>query len=105
MYNLLYYFFDYRQAATKKQLEQMRAEDSSFESMMEGNDSLFATNLQEPLVTSLANPETATEKSGQSAHVKPSNNNCSNITNNSSTIKYRFRRKTYKLYNKIFEKA
>ncbi|XP_050455339.1 clusterin-associated protein 1 [Cataglyphis hispanica] len=64
--------FERRQAATKKQLEQMRAEDSSFESMMEGNDSLFATNLQEPLVTSLTNPETATEKSGQSAHVKPS---------------------------------
>ncbi|KAL6433679.1 hypothetical protein ACFW04_005747 [Cataglyphis niger] len=64
--------FERRQAATKKQLEQMRAEDSSFESMMEGNDSLFATNLQEPLVTSLTNPETAAEKSGQSAHVKPS---------------------------------
>lgn len=64
----------------------MRAEDSSFESMMEGNDSLFATNLQEPLVTSLANPETTTiEKSGQSAHVKPSNN-FSNKTSNSSTI-------------------
>lgn len=59
----------------------MRAEDSNFESMMEGNDSLFATNLQEPLVTSLTNPETATEKSGQSAHaVKPSNNSFSNKT-------------------------
>lgn len=65
----------------------MRTEDSNFESMMEGNDSLFATNLQEPLVTSLANPETATtEKSGQSAHVKPSNNNFSNIINNFSTL-------------------
>ena len=51
----------------------MRAEDSNFESMMEGNDSLFATNLQEPLVTSLTNPEAATtEKLGQSARVKPS---------------------------------
>lgn len=51
----------------------MRAEDTNFESMMEGNDSIFATNLQEPLVTPLTNPEvTATEKSGQSAHVKPS---------------------------------
>ncbi|XP_029172706.1 clusterin-associated protein 1 isoform X2 [Nylanderia fulva] len=65
--------FERRQAATKKQLEQMRGEDSNFESMMEGNDSLFATNLQEPLVTSLANPETTTtEKSGQSARIKPS---------------------------------
>lgn len=62
----------YRQAATKKQLEQMRAEDTSFESMMEGNDSIFVTNLQEPLVTPLTNPETTTvEKSGQSARVKP----------------------------------
>lgn len=62
----------YRQAATKKQLEQMRAEDTSFESMMEGNDSIFATNLQEPLVTPLTNSETiAAEKSGQPAHVKP----------------------------------
>lgn len=51
----------------------MRAEDTSFESMMEGNDSIFATNLQEPLVTPLTNPEatTAAEKSGQSALVKP----------------------------------
>lgn len=53
----------------------MRAEDTNFESMMEGNDSIFATNLQESLVTPLTNPEAiATEKSGQSAHVKPSNN-------------------------------
>ncbi|XP_011700898.1 PREDICTED: clusterin-associated protein 1 isoform X1 [Wasmannia auropunctata] len=58
--------FERRQAATKKQLEQMRAEDTNFESMMEGNDSIFATNLQEPLVTPLTNPEaTAAEKSGQ----------------------------------------
>lgn len=72
--------FERRQAATKKQLEQMRAEDSNFESMMEGNDSLFATNLQEPLVTSLANPETTTtEKSGQSAHVKPSTGKASKM--------------------------
>ncbi|XP_070172397.1 clusterin-associated protein 1 [Polyergus mexicanus] len=72
--------FERRQAATKKQLEQMRAEDSNFESMMEGNDSLFATNLQEPLVTSLTNPETVTtEKSGQSAHVKPSTGKASKM--------------------------
>jgi len=53
----------------------MRTEDTNFESMMEGNDSIFTTNLQEPLVTPLTNPEaTAAEKSGQSARVKPSNN-------------------------------
>lgn len=53
----------------------MRGEDSNFESMMEGNDSIFATNLQESLVTPLTNPEAAAaEKSSQSAHVKPSNN-------------------------------
>ncbi|XP_011641997.1 clusterin-associated protein 1 [Pogonomyrmex barbatus] len=72
--------FERRQAATKKQLEQMRAEDSSFESMIEGNDSIFATNLQEPLVTSLTNPDaTATEKSGQSAHVKPTTGRASKM--------------------------
>ncbi|XP_072764805.1 clusterin-associated protein 1 [Anoplolepis gracilipes] len=71
--------FERRQAATKKQLEQMRAEDSSFESMMEGNDSLFATNLQEPLVTPLTNPEITTEKSGQSANVKPSTGKASKM--------------------------
>ncbi|XP_011335796.1 clusterin-associated protein 1 [Ooceraea biroi] len=63
--------FERRQAATKKQLEQMRSEDSSFENMMEGNDSIFATNLQESLVTPLTNPEAAAEKSGQSARIKP----------------------------------
>jgi len=52
----------------------MRAEDSSFESMMEGNDSIFATNLQESLVTPLTNLETAAEKSSQSVRAKPSNN-------------------------------
>ncbi|XP_018049084.1 PREDICTED: clusterin-associated protein 1 [Atta colombica] len=63
--------FERRQAATKKQLEQLRAEDTNFESMMEGNDSIFATNLQEPLVTPLTNPEaTAAEKPGQSGHIK-----------------------------------
>ncbi|KAK0087107.1 hypothetical protein PV325_001776 [Microctonus aethiopoides] len=37
--------FEERQAATKRQLEQLRGEDASFESMMmEGNDSLFANN-------------------------------------------------------------
>lgn len=52
----------------------MRAEDTNFESMMEGNDSIFATNIQESLVTPLTNPEAkAAEKSGQST-AKPSNN-------------------------------
>lgn len=36
-----------RQAATKKQLEQLRAEDVSFESMMEGSELVFGTGLQE----------------------------------------------------------
>lgn len=72
--------FERRQAATKKQLEQMRAEDTNFESMMEGNDSIFATNLQEPLVTPLTNPETAVaEKSNQSAHIKSSTGRASKM--------------------------
>lgn len=57
----------------------MRSEDTNFESMMEGNDSMFATNLQEPLVTPLTNPEATAEKSGQSARVKPSSNFYKNI--------------------------
>lgn len=40
--------FRNRQEATRKQLEKMRAEDINFESMMEGNDSILPTNLQEP---------------------------------------------------------
>ncbi|CAD1474718.1 unnamed protein product, partial [Heterotrigona itama] len=40
--------FERRQEATRKQLEKMRAEDADFESMMEGNDSILPTNLQEP---------------------------------------------------------
>ncbi|KAG6799611.1 clusterin-associated protein 1-like [Apis mellifera caucasica] len=40
--------FERRQEATRKQLEKMRAEDVNFESMMEGNDSILPTNLQEP---------------------------------------------------------
>lgn len=41
--------FERRQVATRKQLEQLRGDDVDFESMMEGNDSIFGTNLQEPL--------------------------------------------------------
>ncbi|XP_076170327.1 clusterin associated protein 1 isoform X1 [Ptiloglossa arizonensis] len=40
--------FERRQEATRKQLEKMRAEDANFETMMEGNDSILPTNLQEP---------------------------------------------------------
>ena len=36
----------YRQAATEKQLEKLRSEDVSFESLLEGNDSIFTNNLQ-----------------------------------------------------------
>ncbi|KYN37233.1 Clusterin-associated protein 1 [Trachymyrmex septentrionalis] len=72
--------FERRQAATKKQLEQLRGEDTNFESMMEGNDSIFATNLQEPLVTPLTNPEaTAAEKPGQSGHIKSTTGRASKI--------------------------
>ncbi|XP_015119473.1 clusterin-associated protein 1 [Diachasma alloeum] len=41
--------FEKRQAATKRQLEQLRGEDASFESMMESNDSIIPTNLGGPL--------------------------------------------------------
>ncbi|KAG5332903.1 CLUA1 protein, partial [Acromyrmex charruanus] len=72
--------FERRQAATKKQLEQLRTEDTNFESMMEGNDSIFATNLHEPLVTPLTNPEaTAAEKPGQSGHIKSTTGRASKI--------------------------
>ena len=40
--------FERRQEATRKQLEKMKAEDANFETMMEGNDSILPTNLQEP---------------------------------------------------------
>lgn len=41
--------FESRQAATKRQLEQLRGEDTSFESMMEGNDSIFINDIHGPL--------------------------------------------------------
>ncbi|XP_012283918.1 clusterin-associated protein 1 isoform X2 [Orussus abietinus] len=41
--------FERRQAATRKQLELMRSKDVTFESTIEGNDSIFGANLQEPL--------------------------------------------------------
>ncbi|XP_029032159.1 clusterin-associated protein 1 [Osmia bicornis bicornis] len=40
--------FERRQEATRNQLKKMRAEDANFESMMEGNDSILPSNLQEP---------------------------------------------------------
>lgn len=41
--------FERRQAATKRQLEKLRGEDASFESMMEGNDSIFINDIHGPL--------------------------------------------------------
>ncbi|KZC04552.1 Clusterin-associated protein 1, partial [Dufourea novaeangliae] len=57
--------FERRQEATRKQLEKMRAEDASFESMMEGNDSILPTNLQEPPppLSDMENTERRTTKS------------------------------------------
>lgn len=56
-----------RQEATRKQLEKMKAEDANFESMMEGNDSILPTNLQEPPPplsdTEKQNPEKTTPSS------------------------------------------
>ncbi|XP_017763202.1 PREDICTED: clusterin-associated protein 1 [Eufriesea mexicana] len=62
--------FERRQEATRKQLEKMRAEDANFESMMEGNDSILPTNLQEP-PPPLANTEKQnTEKTTPSSRLK-----------------------------------
>ncbi|XP_058790323.1 clusterin-associated protein 1 [Phymastichus coffea] len=41
--------FERRQAATRKQLESMRMDDANFDSIIEGSDSIFNTNLQNPL--------------------------------------------------------
>ncbi|XP_031782063.1 clusterin-associated protein 1 isoform X1 [Nasonia vitripennis] len=41
--------FERRQAATKKQLEQLRIDDANIDSIIEGNDSIFNTNLQNSL--------------------------------------------------------
>ncbi|XP_076289260.1 clusterin associated protein 1 [Lasioglossum baleicum] len=62
--------FERRQEATRKQLEKMRAEDANFESMMEGNDSILPTNLQEP-PPPLADPEKQnSEKRAPSSRLK-----------------------------------
>lgn len=37
----------FRQAETKRKLEQLRSEDVSFESMIEGNDLVFGAGLKE----------------------------------------------------------
>lgn len=41
----------FRQAETKRKLEQLRSEDVSFESMVEGNDLIFGASLQESRLT------------------------------------------------------
>lgn len=63
--------FERRQEATRKQLEKMRAEDANFESMMEGNDSILPTNLQEPPPPLANNIEKQnTEKATPSSRLK-----------------------------------
>lgn len=42
--------FEQRQAATKRQLEQLRGEDANFESMMEGNDSIFSSQVRGTMI-------------------------------------------------------
>ena len=49
----VYFFFFYnyfnRQAATKKQLEQLRIDDANIDGIIDANDSIFNTNLQNSL--------------------------------------------------------
>lgn len=54
--------FEQRQAATKRQLEQLRGEDASFETIMEGNDSIFTNNIR-PL--NLDEAERSSDKNDQ----------------------------------------
>uniref|UniRef100_A0A0C9RTS5 Cluap1_0 protein n=1 Tax=Fopius arisanus TaxID=64838 RepID=A0A0C9RTS5_9HYME len=51
-----------RQAATRRQLERLRGEDASFESIMEGNDSIIPANLGGPLEET---EKRSTDNSGQ----------------------------------------
>ncbi|XP_053990560.1 clusterin-associated protein 1 isoform X1 [Hylaeus volcanicus] len=62
--------FERRQEATRKQLEKMRAEDANFETMMEGNDSILATHLQEPPPPLSDIEKQNTEKRTQSSRLK-----------------------------------
>ncbi|CAK9833298.1 Clusterin-associated protein 1 [Anthophora retusa] len=62
--------FERRQEATRKQLEKMRAEDANFESMMEGNDSILPTNLQDPPPPLAHIEKQNTEKTTPSSRMK-----------------------------------
>ncbi|XP_078052995.1 clusterin associated protein 1 [Augochlora pura] len=62
--------FERRQEATRKQLEKMRAEDANFESMMEGNDSILPTNLQEPPPRLAETEKQINEKRAPSSRLK-----------------------------------
>ncbi|XP_076763793.1 clusterin associated protein 1 [Xylocopa sonorina] len=62
--------FERRQEATRKQLEKMRAEDANFESMMEGNDSILPTNLQEPPPPLTDTEKPSVEKATSSSRLK-----------------------------------
>ncbi|XP_031831565.1 clusterin associated protein 1 [Nomia melanderi] len=62
--------FERRQEATRKQLEKMRAEDANFESIMEGNDSILASNLQEPPPPLADTEKQSTEKRAPSSRLK-----------------------------------
>ncbi|KAG8041384.1 hypothetical protein G9C98_002372 [Cotesia typhae] len=58
--------FEQRQAATKRQLEQLRGEDVSFETIMEGNDSIFTNNIR-PL--NLDEAERSSDKNDQPGEI------------------------------------
>lgn len=65
--------FERRQAATKKQLEQLRAEDVSFETLLEGNDSIFTNNLQDPLALGEVEkrvPENTARETGRASKMR-----------------------------------
>lgn len=56
--------------ATKRQLEQLKAEDVNFEDIMEINDSNFSTNLQDPLTLSNIGQQNV-GKIGSGTRIKP----------------------------------
>lgn len=65
--------FERRQAATKKQLEQLRAEDVSFETLLEGNDSIFTNNLQDHLALGNVEkrvPENTARQTGRASKLR-----------------------------------
>ncbi|KAJ8678535.1 hypothetical protein QAD02_014322 [Eretmocerus hayati] len=62
--------FERRQAATRKQLEQLRLDDANIDSIMEGSESIFNTNIQDPLVvgeTDKKTVETSSQDTRKSA--------------------------------------